>query len=327
MNINTRIWENSIADLPKGDQQAKLFEHYAREFFMPDSIAPSVYLANVAALMEQSAEESGVQPTPSAARMAVSMEHPTGFPTWFLAAYPDVALWFSSQRGKDRKDIDAEVTRRSAASRTAASPLVDENGFYAHTILRTLVDLYRERTGSILECTAFADDLQEVDATNSTDEQALTAQQAVDLMAANITRYERELATSYGDRFEGMRPRLTVAGLLQLGYYVLVDHVIPLATLIQAADESVSADDPVVEFVEQLEIEVFCAEGGEVERKRIEHACHLLRSRILDVVLQTRTDFEESPSLRQATRNFMESSQFDPLRQAIGIRPAGSASS
>ncbi|MCX6085489.1 MAG: hypothetical protein NTX94_03495 [Caldiserica bacterium] len=327
MNINTHIWENSIADLPKGDLQAEQFEHYAREFFMPDSIAPSIYLANVAALMEQSAEESGVQPTPSAARMAVSMEHPTGFPTWFLAAYPDVALWFSAQDGPERKAVDAEVTRRSAASGTAASHLVDENGFLAHAVLRTLVDLYRERTGSVLECTASADDLQEEGATGSTDEQALTAQQAVDLMAANITRYERELATSYGDRFAGMQPRLTVAGLLQLGYYVLVDHVIPLATLVQAADASISADDPVVEFVERLEIEVFCAEGGEGERKRIEDACHLLRSRILDVVLQTRADFEESPSLTQATRNFMELSQFDPLRQAIRIRPAESASS
>src|SRR5450756_2677007 len=97
MNINTRIWENSITDLPQGDQQAEQFEHYAREFFIPDSIAPSVYLANVGSLMEQAAEESGVQPTPSAAKMALSMQHPIGFPTWFLAAYPDVALWFTSQ--------------------------------------------------------------------------------------------------------------------------------------------------------------------------------------------------------------------------------------
>src|SRR5450756_770006 len=187
---------------------------------------------------------------------------------------------------------------------------------------RTVVDLYRERTTSVLECTAPDTDLQEEGAAGSTDEQALTAQQAVDLMAANITRYERELATSYGDRFAGMRPRLTVAGLLQLGYYVLVDHVIPLATLVQASDESASADDPVVEFVERLEIEVFCAEGGDSERKRIEEACHLLRSRILDVVLQTRTNFEETPSLTAATGNFMDLPQFESLRQAIGIRPA-----
>jgi hypothetical protein len=75
--------------------------------------------------------------------------------------------------------------------------------------------------------------------------------------------------------------------------------------------------------VERLEIEVFCAEGGEGERKRIERACHLLRSRILDVVLQTRADFNETPSLTQAPRNFMEMPQFEPLRQHIGIRPAG----
>lgn len=320
MNINTRIWENSITGLPEGDQQAEQFEHYAREFFMPDSISPSLYLANVAALMEQTAEENEPRPTPAAARMALTTQHPTGFPTWFLAAYPDVAIWFSSQQGPDRAAIDAEVTRRSTTSGSAVSHLVDENGFFAHAVLRTIVDLYRERTGSLLECAAPEADLQE-EVSGSTDEQALTAQQAVDLMAANVTRYERELATSYGDRFADMRPRLVVAGLLQLGYYVLVDHVIPLTTLIQAADDSASAEDPVVEFVERLEIEVFCAEGGEGERKRIEEACHLLRSRILDVVLLTRADFEEAPSLTQATRNFMDLPQFDPLRQAIGVRP------
>ena len=204
MNINTRIWENSIADLPKGDLQAEQFEHYAREFFMPDSIAPSVYLANVTALLEQSAEENGVQPTPSAARMAVSMQHPVGFPTWFLAAYPDVALWFTVQDGADRKTIDTEVTRRSAASGTASSHLVDENGFFAHAVLRTLVDLYREQTGSTLECMAPDTDLQE-DGSNRFDRRTGSDCSAggSDLMAANITRYERELATSYGDRFAG----------------------------------------------------------------------------------------------------------------------------
>ncbi len=321
MNINTRIWENSIADLPKGDQQAEQFEHYAREFFIPDSIAPAIYLANVAALIQHSTEESGIEPTASAARMAQSAERPEGFPIWFLAAYPDVALWFSSQEGSDRTTLDAEVTRRSITEGSPVSHLVDEHGFFAHAVLRTIIDLYREQTGLTLESMASDADLQEEGTATATDEQALTAQQAVDLMAASITRYERELATSYGDRFLDMQPRLTAAGLLQLGYYVLVDHAIPIAALIHAAEQSVQAEDPVVEFVERLDVEVFCAEGGEAERKRVEEACHLLRSRILDVVLQTRADFEEAPSLAQATRNFMEQDQFEPLRQAIGILP------
>jgi len=321
MNINTRIWENSIADLPKGDQQAEQFEHYAREFFIPDSIAPAKYLANVASLIQQPNEEGDIEPTASAAKMSQSPERPQGFPVWFLAAYPDVALWFSSQEGLDRTTLDAEVTRRSTTEGFPVSHLVDEHGFFAHAVLRTMIDLYREQTGLALESIAPDADLQEEGTASVTNEQALTAQQAVDLMAASITRYERELATNYGDRFLDMRPRLTAAGLLQLGYYVLVDHTIPITALIRAADQAVLAEDPVVEFVEQLDVEVFCAEAGEADRKRIEEACHLLRSRILDVVLQTRADFEEAPSLAQATRNFMEHPQFEPLRQAIGILP------
>jgi hypothetical protein len=321
MNTNTRIWENSIAGLPKGDPQAEQFAHYAREFFIPDSIAPSVYLANVAALMEQAAEEAGVQPTASAARMALSSQRPSGFPTWFMAAYPDVAVWFGAQAGPERALVDAEVARRSAASGAPTSHLVDENGFFAHAVLRTLADLYHERTGLDLECVAPASDMQEEGTDTAAEEEALTAQQAVDLMATNIARYERELAISYGDRFADLRSRLVVAGLLQLGYYVLVDHVMPLATLAQAADESTTADDPVVEFVERLETEVFCIEGGESERQRVTEACHLLRSRILDMVLLTRSAFKETPTVTRATSNFMEAAEFEPLRQAIGILP------
>jgi hypothetical protein len=322
MNINTRIWENSIEGLTKGDPQAEQFTHYAREFFIPDNIAPSVYLANVAALMDQTVDESGEQPTASAAKMALSTQRPTGFPTWFLAAYPDVAVWFESQLGPERAAVDAELTRRSATSGTSTSHLVDENGFFAHAVLRTLVDLYHESTGLDLECLSTAADMQEerMDAA-AEEEKAMTAQQAVDLMATNIARYERELATSYGDRFADLRSRLVVAGLLQLGYYVLVDHVMPLAKLVQAADESMLEDDPVVEFVERLETEVFCMEGGESERERVTQACHLLRSRILDMVLLARSAFEETPTVTRATSNFMEAAEFEPLRQAIGILP------
>jgi hypothetical protein len=322
MTINTRIWENSIEGLPKGDPQAEQFAHYAREFFIPDCIAPAVYLANVAALMDQTVEENGAQPTASAAAMALSTQRPSGFPTWFLAAYPEVAAWFEAQAGADRTAVDAEVTRRSAAAGITPSHLVDENGFFAHAVLRTLVDLYQERTGLTLECTASAADLQEEGTETAAEDQSLTAQQAVDLMATNIAGYERELAARYGDRFNDLRPRLVVAGLLQLGYYVLVDHVIPLATLVQAADASMSADDPVVEFVERLETEVFCAEGGEHERQRVTDACHLLRSRILDMVLLARSASEAAPNTTKAVTNFMEAREFEPLRQAIGILPS-----
>src|SRR5664280_833991 len=106
MNINTRIWENSITDLPQGDPQAEQFEHYAREFFMPDSIAPSVYLANVAALMEQAAEENGVLPTPSAAKMALSMQHPNMVSGSLSGRCSLVHItgWFGPQNHRRRSD-------------------------------------------------------------------------------------------------------------------------------------------------------------------------------------------------------------------------------
>lgn len=322
MNINARIWENSIASLPREDQQAQQFAHFAREFFIPDDIAPSLYLANVAVLMGQRPAETDAHPTQSVDRLIEPQERPLAFPVWFLAAYPDVALWFRDRNGAERSGVDGELARRAAAKGIATSHFIDDQGFLAHGVLRVLVDLYRER-GNTLECVAPPDDLREEGSSAHPEEQAMTTQQAVDLVAGNVARYERELATSYPDRFRDIRARLAAAGLLQLGYYVLVDHTIPLTALIKAADEVAADEDPVVTFVERLEVEVFCAESGEKERARIVDACHLLRSRILDMVLLARKEFERQPTLAPATKNFMEKPEFEPLRQAIGILPAG----
>ena len=320
MNINTRIWENSIKGLPAEDLQAVRFAHFAREFFIPDNVAPGIYLANVAVLMGPDTQQEGdAVPSPSAVQLADPKQRPLAFPTWFMAAYPDVALWFAGREGLDRASTDAELARRATASGAAAGHLIDDEGLLAHAVLRALVDMYREQTGAVLECAAPVEDLVEENVTQQED-RSMTAQEAVDLVAAGVTRYERELATAFGDRFAGVRERLVVAGLLQLGYYVLVDHVIPLATLIKAADESADAEDAVVEFVERLEVEVFCAEGGESERRKVEEACHLLRSRVLDIVGIARASFDEDPAISAATRNFMDQPQFKPLRQAIGVR-------
>lgn len=320
MNINARIWENSIADLPPGDLQAERFTHYAREFFIPDNIAPAVYLANVAALTGQKEQDAESLPSPSAAKLALSEQRPQGVPTWFLAGYPDVVVWFEGQMGPDRTSVDSELARRAMTSGTPKSRLVDEDGFFAHTVLRTLVEMYREHSEQSLECAATPEDLRE-EGTGDADDQEMTARQAVDLIATNISRYERELAARYGDRFPGLRSRLVAAGLLQLGYYVLVDHVMPLTAVTRAADESMDCDDPVVEFVERVETEVFCIEGGTGERQRVTDACRLLRSRNLDMVTLARAAYEEAPTVTQAVTNLMEAPELEGLRHVVGITP------
>lgn len=320
MNINARIWENSIADLPPGDLQAERFTHYAREFFIPDNIAPAIYLANVAVLMSQKEQESESQPSPSAVRLSLSGQRPQGIPTWFLAGYPDVVVWFEEQAGPDRTSVDSELAKRAMTSGTPKSRLVDEDGFFAHTVLRTLVEMYREHSDQPLECAATPEDLQEEGAGNA-DDQEMTARQAIDLIATNISHYERELAARYGDRFPDLRSRLVAAGLLQLGYYVLVDHAMPLTVVTRAADESMACDDPVVEFVERVETEIFCVEGGNGERQRVTDACRLLRSRNLDMVTLARTAYEETPTVTQAVTNLMEAPELEGLRQVVGITP------
>lgn len=95
----------------------------------------------------------------------------------------------------------------------------------------------------------------------------------------------------------------------------------PLTVVTRAADESMACDDPVVEFVERVETEIFCIEGGNGERQRVTDACRLLRSRNLDMVTLARTAYEETPTVTQAVTNLMEAPELEGLRQVVGITP------
>ncbi len=83
-----------------------------KTFFLPDSINPADFLANYVELSGSppatSPDEAG-KPTTSAAAFDKGVKAPPGYPRWFLAAYPDVVLWLSSQDEMAMLRISAEA--------------------------------------------------------------------------------------------------------------------------------------------------------------------------------------------------------------------------
>jgi len=81
-------------------------------FLLPDSIRPSDFLANYVEVSGSTPEkplDANRKPTVSAANFAKGANVPLGYPRWFIAAYPDVVMWLSSQDETGILRISAEA--------------------------------------------------------------------------------------------------------------------------------------------------------------------------------------------------------------------------
>jgi hypothetical protein len=135
-----------------------------RMFFVADSIDPADFLANYVEVCESLPVKPPVEPgkpTRSAAAFEKGASVPPGYPRWFLAAYPDVVLWLSSQDENSMLHIAAEALYGNEGARELVrihgikriKELIDEK-FEAFDIfqLRRLVTGFVRDTQKRLEC-------------------------------------------------------------------------------------------------------------------------------------------------------------------------------
>jgi len=151
LGCGTAAWEEALTadSRQKGDLQQKI-----NDFFVPDGISPLAFSANLAALTGRPIEE--YPPTPSVAvsdtkaalagnddsGLIARTTAPSGYPTWFLAAYPDVALWMNR---KVEKDAQAVLT---AVGELPSGPTSE--------FFRRLIQAYRKETRQGLECAEYS---------------------------------------------------------------------------------------------------------------------------------------------------------------------------
>jgi hypothetical protein len=135
-----------------------------RTFFVADSINPADFLANYVEVSGSSPVKPPVEPgkpTRSAVAFEKGAKIPPGYPRWFLAAYPDVVLWLSTQDENAMLRIAAEALYGAEGARelirihglTRIKELIDEK-FEAFDIsqLRRLVRTFGKDTRKRLEC-------------------------------------------------------------------------------------------------------------------------------------------------------------------------------
>jgi hypothetical protein len=157
---NESEWRAFLANAPLEDMPE--FREAAEHLVMKDTISVQKWIHNLTFLLNPAHADAflvqgmPVTPSPSALKMAYSSARPL-MPLWFLAAYPDVAVWPNEQ------------IRAAASGDSTAVRLLDEwckilpdesamaNSFSSNTIndvstLRMLVDAYRSVTCRKLEC-------------------------------------------------------------------------------------------------------------------------------------------------------------------------------
>ena len=138
------------------------------------------------------------------------------------------------------------------------------------------------------------------------------------LVAARVTKYYLELTRNYKDRLNDAITLLASAGLLEARDYI--GQNISLSRIIDMAKKSVLVkEEALVDFIMNLEIELFKIDVPEIDVSEIKEACFEKRADIEHVVQIVKRGYVGETEFASATANLMESHQFGSFREALGI--------
>jgi len=138
------------------------------------------------------------------------------------------------------------------------------------------------------------------------------------LVAARVTKYYLEITRNYKDRLNDEVTILASAGLLEAQDYI--EQKISLSQIIDMAKKSVLVkEEALVDFIINLEIELFKIDVPEIDVSEIKEACFEKRADIEHVVQIVKRGYVRETEFASATANLMESHQFGSFREALGI--------
>lgn len=138
------------------------------------------------------------------------------------------------------------------------------------------------------------------------------------LVAARVTKYYLEINRNYKDRLNDEVTILASAGLLEAQDYI--EQKISLSQIIDMAKKSVLVkEEALVDFIINLEIELFKIDVPEIDVFEIKEACFEKRADIEHVVQIVKRGYVRETEFASDTANLMESHQFGSFREELGI--------
>jgi len=308
------------------------------DLIIPDRINPLAFSSNYEALLrggmpsarEFLGLEKGHQLTPSLSYFTLAADRPPAFPLWFIAAYPDVLLWFVNvgreyikTHGQDYNEqgmlelkllgIDPSDTNLKEED------IFDSEGHNRPHILKNLVQSYKDKSGKELE-TAIKDIGDDIYLGSQLLE-AFGAENNFVLIATNTTKYYLELTRNYSYRFHDEASLLATAGLLDAQNYVFIDEpqISPSEILDMAQKSALLGKEALVDFIINLEIKMLATDTPNIDVPDIEMACFGQKESITNAIQETKKEYVSEPIFASVVTSFMNSAQFKPLRQMLGV--------
>jgi len=339
-----KLWQEGLSEIVH-EATAK---EIATELLIPDRIDSFAFAHNYAKFLRRGMpsfeeaffrNEAQEHSTPSITDASNPLNYILSFPDWFIAAYPDVFLWFGDTQNErvkgrgDGEDVE-DIMEVLVCDLFGIDPedkeletddFKDSDRKWLPKWLNNLVSSYKQQTGKKPETS--------VDETNNNavkeiydniDIVAAMAESGLDnftIIARKTTMYYLELSKNYRHRFRNEACLLAAAGVCDAQVYIFLNKNIEISEIVDLAEKVVvDENDLLTEFIASLEAKMFTVDTPELTQEMVEISCQEEKPRIHKEIQRVRKEYKRDPFIAKEVQAFMESPNFSEMRDQLGIR-------
>jgi hypothetical protein len=278
------------------------------------------------------AASGGRTPLPSTlsiSKFARFIDRPLGLPLWFLAGFPDVAVWAGDEQGasfnssvdeKERIEITAMLlgVDLDAFQNSDDMNFNNNDGTLRSRYLRNLITNYTRKTGKSLEV-AVQEGLEDDLYLGSDLLQMAGEENNWTLIATMTTKYYLESKRSYGPSFPDETALLSIAGILEATGYIFVTRQLTVAQVIAVAKETEGMQDRMQEFLIRFETLLLSKDNPEFSFEEVHEVCWGEAEEIRRSTQRTMDSYKTEPMIVADVRAVMLSPEFSELRREAGV--------
>ena len=278
------------------------------------------------------AASGGRTPLPSTlsiSKFAQFIDRPLGLPLWFLAGFPDVAVWAGDKQGasfnssvdeKERIEITAMLlgVDLNASQNSDDMNFNNDEGTLRSRYLRNFITNYIRKTGKSLEV-AVQEGVEDGLYLGSDLLQMVGEKNNCTLIATMTTKYYLESKRSYGPSFPDETALLSIAGILQATGYIFVTRQLTVAQVIAVAKETEGMQDRMQEFLIRLETLLLSKDNPESSFEEVHEVCWGEAEEIRRSIRRTMDSYKSEPMIVADVHAVMLSPQFSELRREARV--------
>jgi len=114
---------------------------------------------------------------------------------------------------------------------------------------------------------------------------------------------------------------LAAAGILDAQVYIFMEQKINPVEILNIAKKSLEAGkESLIKFIIDLEVKLFEVDTPNMDIDDIKDACERQRQNIEKAIQKVKGEYASEPRFASDVTNFMQSHQFKPVRETIGIK-------